>query len=143
VRFSDRQSSQADLILWGTGYEIDLSYFEPAALSRLTHLPELEQRCGSVFLSLDAKNLFFLAPGVLETTTSTPWAYAHAAKSIMSHIRGNAVFDETPVAGHVNHYDLAKFLARRDRANYFPGWWYLKYLYTALWHPKNRPLPIP
>jgi len=143
VRLSDGQSTEADLILWGTGYSVDLSYFELESLSRITRLEELARRCGSLFLSLDAPNLFFLAQGVLETTTATPWAYAHAAKSVVSHIRGNAVFDQTPVPENINHYDLAKFLARRDRANYFPGFWYLKYLYTSLWQPKNRPMPIP
>ncbi len=93
VRLSDGQSTEADLILWGTGYAVDLSYFEQESLSRITGLEELARRCGSLFLSLDAPNLFFLAQGVLETTTSTPWAYAHVAKSIVSHIRGNAVFD--------------------------------------------------
>ena len=143
VRFSDGTSAEADLILWGTGYEVDLAYFEPESLSRITRLDELARRCGSIFLSRDAPNLFFLAQGVLETITSTPWAYAHAAKSIVSHICGHPVFDETPVPGHTNHFDLARFFARRDRASYLPGLWYLKYLATALWHPKDRPLPIP
>lgn len=143
VRHSDGKSTDADLILWGTGYRVDLSYIDVEPLSRLTRIEELAARCGSLFLSRDAPNLFFLAQSVLETSTSTPWAYAHAAKSIMSHIRGNAVFDETPVSGNVNHFDLAKFLARRDRESYRPALWYLKYLFTALWHPKNRPMPIP
>jgi cation diffusion facilitator CzcD-associated flavoprotein CzcO len=143
VQLSDGRSTEADLILWGTGYAVDLGYFELESLSRITRLEDLARRCGSLFLSLDAPNLFFLAQGVLETTTSTPWAYAHAAKSIVSHIRGNRVFDRTPIPGHINHFDLAKFLARRDRASYVPGFWYLRYLYTSLWHPKNRPMPMP
>jgi len=143
VQFSDGATAEADVVLWATGYAVDLSYFETESLSRLTRLDDLARRCGSIFLSLDAPNLFFLAPGVLETSTSTPWAYAHVCRSIVSHIRGRAVFDATPVSGNVNHYDLAKFLARRDRANYVPGLWYLKYLYTTLRHPADRPLPLP
>jgi thioredoxin reductase len=143
AQLSDGQCTEADLILWGTGYEVDLSYFEVEALSRVTRLDELARRCGALFRSLDAPNLFFLAPGVLETSTSTPWAYAHACKSIISHIRGNAVFDTAPVPGNINHFDLVRFLARRDHASYFPGFWYLKYLYTSLRHPRNRPMPIP
>lgn len=143
VEFSDGTSIEPDVILWGTGYTVDLSYFAVESLSRITHLGELARHCGSLFLALDAPNLFFLAPAVLETITSTPWAYAHAARSIMSHIRGKAVFDTTPHQGQLNYYDLAKFLAQRDHTNFIPGLWYLKYLATSFLHPKNRPLPIP
>ena len=143
AQLSNGRAVDADIVLWGTGYAVDLSYFSVEALSRVTRLDELVRHCGSLFLSLDAPNLFFLAPPVLETSTATPWAYAHAARSIVSHIRGHGVFDDTPIEGHVNHYDLAKFLARRDRASYFPLLWYLKYLVISLWHPKSRPLPIP
>jgi hypothetical protein len=143
VTFSDGSSTAADFILWGTGYEVDLGYFEAAALSRIKRLDELSRRCGALFRSLDAQNLFFLAPGVLESSGSTPWAYAHAAKSIMSHILGNTVFDDTPVGENINFFDLAKFLARRDRSNYFPGLWRLQYLASLFWRPRNRPMPIP
>ena len=143
VLFSDGRSAECDLILWGTGYDVDLSYFEVDGLSSICRLDDLAKHCGTLFLSLDAPNLFFLAPGVLETSTSTPWAYAHATKSIMSHIRGNAVFTAEPVSGNINHYDMVKYLARRDRASYLPGLWYLRYLRTVLWYPKDRPMPMP
>jgi cation diffusion facilitator CzcD-associated flavoprotein CzcO len=102
VWLSSEQSCRADLVLWGTGYETDLSYLDAGDLSRLTRLEAIGQRCGSYFLALDAPNLFILAPGVLETITSTPWAYAHAARSIMSHIRGKPVFDSVPVQTNAN-----------------------------------------
>jgi len=143
VEFSDGEATECDLVLWGTGYEVDLGYLDVENLARITRLDDLSRRCGTLFLSLDAPNLFFLAPGVLETSTSTPWAYAHVAKSIMSHIRGRPVFTPEPVAGNVNHFDLVKYLARRDHATYPPGLWYLRYLRTSLWYPKTRPLPIP
>jgi hypothetical protein len=92
---------------------------------------------------MDATNLFLLAPGVLETNTSTPWAYAHVARSIMSHITGATVFVDPPVQALTNHYDLVKMLAPHDRQNYRFGLWYLKYLWLAMAHPKARPMPIP
>ncbi|MBE0625994.1 MAG: NAD(P)/FAD-dependent oxidoreductase [Burkholderiales bacterium] len=143
VHLSDGQRVDVQLILWGTGYELDLTYFDIPTLSRLTRLEDLGRRCGALFRSLDAPNLFFLAPNVLEVNTCTPWAYAHASKSIVSDIRGNEVFDVETVADYVNYFDLAKFLARRDRANYTPGLWYLKYLNMALLHPKKASMPIP
>jgi len=143
VRLSDGGTVPADVILWGTGYAVDLGYFEPASLSGITRLDELARRCGSIFLSLDAENLYFLAQGVLETTSATPFAYAHAARSIVSHVRGRRVFDRTVVPESLNHYDLVRFLARRDRASYWPGLWYLRYLLGAFTLPRHRPLPIP
>jgi len=140
---SNGRTIETDTILWGTGYTVDLSYFSLEGLAEVTRLDELEARCGSLFLSLDAPNLFFLAPAVLETVTSTPWAYAHAARSIMFHIRSGGVFDDTPIEGHINHYDLAKFLARRDKSSFVPGLWYFQYLASSMLHPKNKPLPIP
>ncbi len=133
----------ADVMLWGTGYSVDLSYLGLESLARAKGLNDISSRCHSVFLSPDAPNLFLLAPGVLETVNSTPWAYAHVAKSIMSHIAGRPVFVGPPRRALTNFFDLVKLLARRDRGNYPIGIWYLKYLWLALWYPRSRPLPIP
>jgi len=143
VWLSSGRSHHADLVLWGTGYETDLSYLEAGDLSSLTSLAAIGRRCGAHFLALDAPNLFILGPSVLETITSTPWAYAHAAKSIMSHVRGNSVFDSTPVQTSPNYFDLVRFLAKRDRANYPYARWYLKYLNLAFRQPADLPMPIP
>ncbi len=120
-----RPDGQHDLIIMGGGIGgiISLKYAKAAGL--------------------DAPNLFILAPGVLETITSTPWAYAHVAKSIMSHISGQPVFDSVPMRSHENYFDLVRFLARRDRANYPFAGWYLKYLNLAFRRPGDRPMPIP
>jgi hypothetical protein len=101
-------------------------------------------RCACAFHSLDARGLFLLAPAVLETNTSTPWAYAHAAKSIMAHIRGRAALDAPAQVDQQNHCELVRMLARVDRANYPAfGFWRLKYLGVALLRPRTLPLPIP
>jgi cation diffusion facilitator CzcD-associated flavoprotein CzcO len=143
IELSNEERIEADLLLWGTGYAADLGYLGVDALSGMTDLKEIGRRCRAIFRSGDAPNLFLLAPGVLETTTVTPWAYAHAAKSIMSHIAGRAELDAPPYPGMINHCDMVKLLARLDRATYPRGFWYLTYLRRALWYPKSRPLPIP
>ena len=143
VRLSTGDTCRADLVLWGTGYETDLSYLEAGDLPRLTRLEAIGRRCGAYFLALDAPNLFILAPGVLETITSTPWAYAHAAKSIMSHIQGNAVFGSVPELDNPNYFDLVRFFSKRDRASYPRVRWFFKYLNLAFRQPADRPMPIP
>jgi hypothetical protein len=122
---------------------MELGYLGLDSLTKARRLNEISARCYSVFHSSDAPNLFLLAPGVLETNTSTPWAYAHVARSIMSHIAGTSVFVDPPVQDLTNHYDLVMMLALHDRQNYPVGLWYLKYLWLAMFHPKARPMPIP
>lgn len=134
---------EVDLLLWGTGYSTDLSYLAIPGLSQITDLRQAAKRCRSLFRSEHDGRLFLLAPGVLETNTSTPWAYAHAARSIASHIRGRASLDSLPGVKMTNHFDVAKALARVDRANYPFVAWYLKYLWLAMFHPRSKPMLLP
>ncbi|MFI5446164.1 NAD(P)-binding domain-containing protein [Polaromonas sp. UC242_47] len=142
VQISSGERIDVDLILWGTGYAMDLRYFESPALAAITRVDELAARCGCLFRSLDAAKLFFLAVG-LEATGSAPWAYAHAARTIMSHIQGKAQLDEVPVQGKINHFESAKFLAPRDPENYPAATWFAAYKDMALTHPAEEPMPIP
>jgi hypothetical protein len=143
TRLSSGEEIETDLLLWGTGYGMDLGYLNVEAISKAGSLNDVSRRCYSGFRSIDAPRLFLLAPGVIETNTSTPWAYAHVAKSIMSHIAGRPVFESPPRQTMTNHFDLVKLLAPRDRANYPFGLWYLQYLRLAMCHPRVQPMPIP
>jgi hypothetical protein len=104
---------------------------------------DLQRRCGGLSKSLDAPGLFFLAPGVLETSGATPFAYAHLCKSIVADIQGFEVFDQLPVTHHVNYLDLVKFLARRDSRNYGRFWYfqYLAMIFRLADSPKALPMP--
>ncbi len=108
-----------DALLWGTGYTMDLSYFAVDALAGITRQEDLRKRCNELFASSDAQGLYFLAPSVLESTTSTTWAYAHACRSIVSEISGSRrVFGRDSITDNVSYFDLAKFLAKRDRKHF-------------------------
>lgn len=143
IELSNSERMEAEVILWGTGYRVDLDYLGLESLSNAKSLNEISSRCNSVFLSVDAPKLFLLAPGVLETITSTPWAYAHVAKSIMTHISGRPVFVSPPCRTLTNFFDLVKLLARNDRKNYPLGIWYIKYFWLAMRYPWKLPLPLP
>ena len=132
-----------DLILWGTGYEMDLSYFASPVLAKIRRIDDLSARCGSLFRSLDEPNLFFLASLLDASGASMTWFYAHACRSIVSHICGKAHLDTVPVRGKVAHFELAAFLAERDPYNYPPDTWRSEYERLALEYPQNDPLPIP
>jgi len=143
IRLANGEAIETDLLLWGTGYAMELGYLGLDSLTTARGLNEISARCYSVFRSIDAPNLFLLAPGVLETNTSTPWAYAHVARSIMTHIAGGSVFVDPPVQALTNHFDLVKMLALHDRQNYPLGLWYLTYLWLAMFRPKAQAMPIP
>ena len=143
VHLSSGARVDADVVLWGTGYELDQTYFESPVLAKTTRTDALAARCGSLFRSLDAPNLFFLAPSLLETTGTAPWLYAHSCRTIMSHICGKATLDTEPVLQKQNYFELAKFLATRDPENYPPDTWFVRYRDLAMNHPDDEPMPIP
>jgi hypothetical protein len=143
IGLSGGDQIESDLLRWGPGYDVELGYLDVETLAKAKGLNKISGRCCSVFRYADAPNLFLLAPGVLEANTSTPWAYSHVAKSIMSHIAGRPVFTRPPRQALTNHFEIVKMLASHDRSTYPFGLWYGKYLWLAMFHPRARPMPIP
>ncbi|MEO7393078.1 MAG: NAD(P)-binding domain-containing protein [Ramlibacter sp.] len=142
VTLSDGARLEPDLLLWGTGYAVDLSYFEAPQIASIRTLDALAARCGGVFRSLDAPNLYF--PGVgLDGIGSGPWAYSLLQRSIMSHIRGTARLDNETLGHKINHFDLVDYLAPRDPASYPPDTWREHYRNLALNTPDDQPYPVP
>jgi cation diffusion facilitator CzcD-associated flavoprotein CzcO len=130
-----------DIVLWGTGYETDLSYFEDPRIASIHSVVELAARCACVFRSLDAPHLYF--PGVgLDGTGALSWAYALTARSIMSHILGTARLDMEPHP-RLNHLEIACHLAERDPGSHGdrPVWDFYREL--ALGTPDDAPYPMP
>jgi cation diffusion facilitator CzcD-associated flavoprotein CzcO len=132
----------ADILLWGTGYSLDLAYLASIGLDQIKYPHQLAARCGSMVMSLDAPNLYFMSVG-LEGTGATPWHYAHLARSIVSHLRGVAALSREPVLRHLNYFGFPIFLARLDPANYPADGWRKEYLSLATEFPDDRPLPVP
>lgn len=143
AELANGQKIEADMLLWGTGYELDVSYLALPALAGITRPEQLARRCGSLFRALDAPNLFFLAPGLLESTSVTPWAYSHAARSIVAHIQGKAALGTEPVNHKLNYFDLAKFLATQDATNFPPDTWVKTYTAMVVDHLPEQAMPIP
>ena len=142
VTLSDGHRLDVDLLLWGTGYSLDLSYFEAPEIASIRTLDTLSARCSGIFNSLDAPNLYF--PGVgLDGIGSSPWAYSLLSRSIMSHIRGTAHFENKAVDHKINHFDIVDYLAPRDPASYPPDTWRAHYRDIALNTPDEQPYAIP
>ena len=142
VTLSDGHRFEPDLLLWGTGYGVDLSYFESPQIASIRTLEALGARCGCIFRNLDAPNLYFPCVG-LDGIGSAPWAYSLLCRSIMSHIRGTARIDDAVLAYKVNHFEIVDYLAPRDPASYPPEAWREHYRNLALNTPDEQPYPIP
>ena len=139
---SNGHGVEVELLLWGTGYSVDLSYFASPQIRLIRTLDALAARCGCIFRSLDAANLYF--PGVgLDGIGSAPWSYSLMCRSIVSHIKGTARLDNEPVAHRLNHFDIVEHLAQRDPASYPPDVWQAHYRDIALNTPDEQPYPIP
>ena len=142
VTLSDGSRIGVDLLLWGTGYGVDLSYFESPRINSIRTLDALGARCGCIFRSLDCADLYF--PGVgLDGIGSAAWSYSLMCRSMMSHIRGTARLDNEAVGQRLNHFDIVEYLAPRDPASYPPDAWHAHYRHIALNTPDDEPYPMP
>ncbi|MCY7304678.1 MAG: NAD(P)-binding domain-containing protein [Rhodoferax sp.] len=142
VTLSDGARLTPDLVLWGTGYGTDLRFFEEPRLAAIQTLHELAARCGCIFRSLDAPDLYF--PGVgLDGVGATSWFYAIGARTIMSHIRGTAKLDMDPVHRKLNHLDMIRHLVPRDPGSFTPdrGWEFYRDLTLETADDRAYPLP--
>ena len=142
VTLSHGHRLDPDLLLWGTGYGVDLSYFESPAIASIRTVDALAARCGGIFRSLDAPNLFFPAVA-LDGIGSAPWYYALLFRSIMSHIRETARLPSKVLGYRLNHFDLVDYLAAHDPASFPPDQWRTQYRDLALNTPDDQPYPIP
>lgn len=139
---SGGRTVDADLLLWGTGYEIDLSWLDVPGLAAMRTTNDLVQRCACIFRSLDADRLYLPQVG-LDGIGAAPWAYALMARTIMSHIRGTARLDLDPVGHKVNHFDMVSYLAPRDPGSFAPGHWQAQFRDLALQTADDQPYPMP
>jgi hypothetical protein len=142
VRLSDGSAHAVDFVLWGTGYKADLSYFENPRLAAITGVNELLARCGCVFRSLDEPDLYF--PGVgLEGFGATSWNIAIMARSVMSHIRGEAKLDLQPLPYRLNHLEMVHHLAQRDPGSFGSAGADAYCREVGLGTPDDQPYPMP
>ncbi len=142
VQLEDGATVHADIVLWGTGYTMNLSHLPGIGLERVKSPSDLARRCGALVVSLDAPNLYFISVG-LESTSATPWHYAHLARTIVSQICGTASLGSEPVVNHLNYFGVPPFLAEFDSVNFPEHSWQGQYRSYFNDYPNELPLPIP
>ena len=64
---------ETDILLWATGYRINLSYLGLPEYNKTTTLGELFPKLGSLMRSLDYPNMYFVGMPLLGSTSATPF----------------------------------------------------------------------
>lgn len=123
-----------DILLWGTGYRMNLAYLGLPEYNRIDKISELAPKLGSLVRATDYPNLFFIGMSLIESTSSTPFFAAVEAKSIVAHILGECAIPKRTVPHLIAHWDLLRHFAGFDRANYPKFWWRIKYFLLAVWY---------
>jgi cation diffusion facilitator CzcD-associated flavoprotein CzcO len=134
VTLANGERITADLVLWGTGYRIDLSYLGLPEYRTINTVKDLYPKLGSLIRSIDYPNLFFLGMSLIESTSTTPFFAAVEAKSIVAHIRGKCTIPTTNTPHQINHWNLLRHFAAFDHHTYPKLWWKIKYFVLAWWY---------
>lgn len=131
LALADGEHLEADVLLWGTGYRMDMGYLGLPEYRQIGALEQLLPRLGSLVRSLDYPNLFFLGMAASKATGSTPFFAALEARSIVAHMLGKCEVPRRNIPHQVTHWHLFRHFARFDRANYPRLWWRVKYFLLA------------
>lgn len=106
--------------------------------SRIDTLDDLRPRLGSLIRAIDYPHLFFIGMSLIDSTSSTPFFAAIEAKSIVAHILGRCEIPKKNIPHHIAHWDLFRYFASFDHANYPKFWWKIKYFLLVWWYGAFR-----
>lgn len=125
---------ESDVLLWGTGYRVNLSYLDLPEYNNITRPEDLHPRLGSLVRSLDYPNMFFPGMSLIESTTATPFFTAIESKSIVAHILGKCEIPRKNIPHHVVHWDLIKFFGSFYHGFFTRFLWKLTYYLKPWWY---------
>ena len=125
---------KSDIVLFGTGYDLDLDFLGLPEYTGMRTGQELRARCRRVFSSIDYPDLYFLGAPLLDGNGTAPWGLSVLARTIAHLVKTGRAVDGDPITDNVNHWDLLEHLAPIDRAHFKPLLWKPQYLATALWY---------
>jgi hypothetical protein len=134
VRLDNGERFETDVLLWGTGYRMNLEYLDLPEYRSIRRLDELRPRLGSLIRSTDYPSLFFLSMSLTNSTASTPLFAAVEARSVVAHILGECDIPTTNVPHQISHWNVHRFFAGFDRSNYPRAWWRVKHFLLAWWY---------
>ena len=131
IKLKNGENLQSDVIIWATGYRMNLEYLDLPEYKNIKTPGELKPKLGSLTRSIDYPNLFFIGMSLIESTSATPFFAAIESKSIVAHILGKCEIPRKNISHHISHWDLFRFFAAFDHFNYPGFWWKIKYFSLA------------
>ncbi len=143
--FVGAESFPADILVYATGYKLNLRFLNLPEYSKLNTGEELSKRCGTYVRALDYPNLFFMGPTLLDINGSTPLLISMFSRTIIAHIMGRCEIPKTVYQKKPVHWGTLSVLAAFDRSNFWPGLWRLRYMFKAWYYARypNRPIHFP
>lgn len=134
IILNNKEHIETDVLLWGTGYRMDLDYLGLPEFHGIKTVKQLYPKLGSLVRSLDYPNLFYTGMCLIESNASTPFIVAIEARSIVAHIRGKCDIPLKNIPHKIYHWNLIRFFAGFDHINYPRYWWKIKYFLLVLWY---------
>jgi hypothetical protein len=109
-----------DVVVWCTGFEMDLKYLGLSEYSNVKKPAELRMKNGSHVISLSRESLYFLGGPNLDVAGSAPVSYEILMNTLIRHIQGKAKISNEINSDNINHWDMYRQMARFDKKAYFP-----------------------
>jgi hypothetical protein len=138
VELKTGERFETDVLLWGTGYRMNLRYLALPELRGIDRLDDLLPKLGSLLRCVDYPNLFFIGMSLTDSTSATPFIAAVEAKSLVAHMLGECEIPMEYTPYKVNHWNLFKYFASFDDANYPGIAWKARYALFACWYALLR-----
>lgn len=135
-------SFETDILLFATGYEVDLSYLGLEAFKNIRKPRQLAERTGAMMKLLDYPNMYVVGIAMADSMGTAPWSFSVYGRTIVSHILGKCTIPDTPEVDNVVHFDGLKLAASFDRGTY-PFWWRLKYILFTWWYHRHPDRILP
>ncbi|MEO1656624.1 MAG: NAD(P)/FAD-dependent oxidoreductase [Pseudomonadota bacterium] len=127
-------SFATDIVLYGTGYDLDLDFLQLPEYKGMRTGVELRARCRRMIASIDYPGLYFLGATLLDGNGTAPWGLSIMARTVATLIKSGRTLSDDPVVDNVNHWDALELFAPIDPVHYKPFLWRPQYLATALWY---------
>lgn len=138
VTLKNGEKSEADVVLYGTGYRMNLKYMGLPEFTAIEDSETLRGKCYGLMQAPQYSQLYFLGGTALEINGVAPLNISMMARTLVSVLKGRCQLPPQPIFKKINHWYLIRFFAGFDRANYIPVLWRLKYFLLARYYLKHE-----
>lgn len=122
---SNGETVETDVVVWATGYQLDLSFTKLPEYENVTSGVALRALLGAQLKSLHYRQLYFVGPTVGDVNILTGVASALIGRTMANVLLGRCALPDEPVLRNLNLVRMLEYYAQFDRRTYPPGLWRL------------------